>query len=55
MKDFIKRWLHITPSDIIADECNCCDEYLTQEEINFMLRDDIERLTPKKKIKVKSE
>ena len=54
MKNFIKRWLAITPEDIICDECDCCDEKhsVTQEDVNIMLIEEIERLTPKPKNKV---
>lgn len=55
MKNIIKRWLAITSEDIIAEECSCCDDVVTQADVNIQLVEMIEDLKPKKKLKVKSE
>lgn len=51
MKNLIKRWLAITTDDIIADECECCDDIVTQLDVNIQLIEMIEDLQPKKKEK----
>lgn len=33
----------------MVDECSCCDEFLTQEDLNMQIIEDIEDLQPKKK------
>ena len=41
MKNLIKKWLEITAEDILADDCYCCDDIVTQEDVNNALAEDV--------------
>lgn len=55
MKNLIKRWLDIQLYDIVVDECSCCDDVVTADDIldDMLSRIDMleEKASPKKKEK----